>query len=352
MNPAQQDLRSSGGDFCGPWSDQNFGKAKATTTLDPSLLSGWGVRPSDWQFGISVQREVLPRTSIEVGYYRRWWQHFVDATHNLLTTSSSYGQYSVTAPADSRLPDGGGYQVGPFFDVIPSLFGRSNNVTSQVEDFGNYVRHANFVDANVSARLYNGLTLQGGASSGRVYSNSCDIRAHLPEFSVAVGGPTATIPFCESAQPWLTTVKAIGTYVVPKVDVLFSGTFSSVPGVALAATVNYPSGPGSPIAQSLGRALSSSAPTSTLSVLAPETLYGDRAHDLDLRIGKMIKVGRTRSNVALDIVNVFNSDAVLSYNSLLGTYSTSGVFTPNPKWPTPTSVLQARLGRISVTFDW
>jgi hypothetical protein len=352
MNPALQDLRSSGGDLCGASSDQNFGKAKATTTLDPSLLSGWGVRPSDWQFGVSVQHEVLPRTSIEVGYYRRWWQHFVDVTDNLLTSSSSYGQYFVTAPADSRLPNGGGYQVGPFVDVVPTLFGQNNNVTRLVEDFGHYVRHSNFVDVNVSARVHNGLTMQGGTSTGRVYSNSCDVLAHVPEFTVTVGGPTATNPFCESAQPWLTTVKAIGTYVVPKVDVLFSGTFSSVPGVALAATVNYPSGPGSAIAQSLGRTLASSATTSTLSVLAPETLYGDRASDLDLRIGKIIKAGRTRSNVALDIVNVLNSDAVLLYNSLLGTYSASGVFTPNVTWPSPTSVLQARLARISVTFDW
>jgi hypothetical protein len=352
MNSAAQDLRPGGGDFCGAWSDQNFGKAKATTTLDPSLQRGWAVRPSDWQFGVSVQREVLPRTSIEVGYYRRWWQHFVDATDNLLTTSSSYGQYFVTAPPDPRLPNGGGNQVGPFFDVVPTLFGQSNNVTRLVEDAGDYVRHSNFFDVNVSARLQNGLTLQGGTSTGSVYSNSCDIRSNLPEFTVAVGGPTATNPFCLSSQPWLTTVKAIGTYLVPKVDVLFSGTFSSVPGVALAATVNYPSGAGSPIAQSLGRTLSSAATTSTLSVLAPETLYGDRANDLDLRIGKIIKAGRTRSNVALDIVNVFNSDAVLTYNSLLGTYSTSGAFTPNATWPTPTAVLQARLARISVTFDW
>ena len=236
--------------------------------------------------------------------------------------------------------------------MVPTLFGQNNNVTRLVEDFGHYVRHSNFVDVNVSARVHNGLTMQGGTSTGRVYSNSCDVLAHVPEFTVTVGGPTATNPFCESAQPWLTTVKAIGTYVVPKADVLFSGTFSSVPGVALAATVNYPSGPGSAIAQSLGRTLASSATTSTLSVLAPETLYGDRANDLDLRIGKIIKAGRTRSNVALDIVNVLNSDAVLLYNSLLGTYSASGVFTPNVTWPSPTSVLQARLARISVTFDW
>ena len=43
MNPAAQDLRSGGGDFCGAWADQNFGKERPTTVLDHSLLSGWGV---------------------------------------------------------------------------------------------------------------------------------------------------------------------------------------------------------------------------------------------------------------------------------------------------------------------
>ena len=78
---------------CGPWLDQSFLKTRPTTTLDPSLVSGWGVRPSDWQFGVSVQREILPRTSVEVGYYRRWWQHFTDATDNILTQASDYQQY-------------------------------------------------------------------------------------------------------------------------------------------------------------------------------------------------------------------------------------------------------------------
>ena len=38
------------------------------STLDPALLSGWGVRTGDWQFGVSVQQEVLPRVAVEVGY--------------------------------------------------------------------------------------------------------------------------------------------------------------------------------------------------------------------------------------------------------------------------------------------
>jgi hypothetical protein len=50
---------------CGPWSNQNFGKATSGTTVNPNVLEGWGSRPYDWQFGVSVQQEVLPRVSVE-----------------------------------------------------------------------------------------------------------------------------------------------------------------------------------------------------------------------------------------------------------------------------------------------
>ncbi len=334
LNPATQDNRATGGDFCGGWSDLNFGKQKPVTALDPGIVSGWGVRPSDWQLGASIQHEVLPRVSVEVGYYRRWWQHFVDVTDNLLTTAGSYSPYYVKAPLDSRLPDGGGYTVGPLYDVVPSLFGHSQNNINAIESYGTYIRNWNGVDVNVSARLRGGLTLQGGTSTGKLRTDTCDVRANVPEFA-------QTNPFCNVVQPLLTQARAIGTYIIPKVDVLMSGTFSSVPGPSLAATVIFPATAGSPLAQSLGRALASAAATQTINILPPETLYGDRANDLDVRIGKIFKFNGMRANVAFDLVNVFNSDAILLYNGLL-----------NATWPTPTSVLQARLARISVQFDW
>ena len=41
--------------------------------------------PYDWQFGVSVQHEIIPRVSAEVGYYRRWWPIYdgVDVTDNI-----------------------------------------------------------------------------------------------------------------------------------------------------------------------------------------------------------------------------------------------------------------------------
>ncbi len=34
------------------------------------------MRSGDWQIGASIQQEILPRVSLEVGYYRRWLQNF------------------------------------------------------------------------------------------------------------------------------------------------------------------------------------------------------------------------------------------------------------------------------------
>ena len=76
LNPAAQNLSATGGDVCGVNANPNFGTEVFESTLDPALLSGWGVRSGDWQWGASVQQEVLPRVSVEVGYQRRWLVNF------------------------------------------------------------------------------------------------------------------------------------------------------------------------------------------------------------------------------------------------------------------------------------
>ena len=43
------------GDFCGAFSNANFGKAVFSNTIDPAILRGWGTRPSDWAVGVSLR---------------------------------------------------------------------------------------------------------------------------------------------------------------------------------------------------------------------------------------------------------------------------------------------------------
>ncbi len=146
-------------DTCGVWADPNFGRERPSTTLDESILGGWGARPYDWQFGVSVQQEVMPRVSVEVGYYRRWWPIFGghDVTDNVLTSASDYSQFSVVAPSDSKLPNGGGYSVPGIYNITPGAALRgAENVQSAANDFGNYKRYWDGFDITAQARFATG----------------------------------------------------------------------------------------------------------------------------------------------------------------------------------------------------
>ncbi|HZM58834.1 MAG TPA: carboxypeptidase regulatory-like domain-containing protein, partial [Vicinamibacterales bacterium] len=57
MNRLGEDNTVAGGDRCGPWINGNFGNPFNTTTVNPEVLHGWGVRPYDWQFSVGVQQE-------------------------------------------------------------------------------------------------------------------------------------------------------------------------------------------------------------------------------------------------------------------------------------------------------
>ena len=92
----------------------NFGNVgTGLTQVNPETLRGWGVRENDWQWGLTVQQELVPRVSVEIGYARRWWQGFT-VTDNLVRHPSQYDSWTISAPQDSRLPGGGGYPIATY----------------------------------------------------------------------------------------------------------------------------------------------------------------------------------------------------------------------------------------------
>ena len=55
---------SGGMDFCGPISNPLFGSNQFVgANFDPGVASGWGKRPSDWSFSVSVQQEIAAEYS-------------------------------------------------------------------------------------------------------------------------------------------------------------------------------------------------------------------------------------------------------------------------------------------------
>ena len=135
LNPNAQNLSASGGDICGVLSNLNFGKPVFTGSFDPEILEGWGVRPSDWQIGVSVQQELMTGVSVEVGYYRRWLQNFT-VVDNLAVMAADFDPFSVTAPSDPRLPGGGGYVVSGLYNVSNAKAGQTNSYTTWSNNFG------------------------------------------------------------------------------------------------------------------------------------------------------------------------------------------------------------------------
>ena len=137
LSPLANDRRASGGDFCGQMSNTAFGQNVVTGNYDPDVLNGWGVRPSDWSLGVSIQQQLATRMSIEVGYYRRWFSGFT-LSDNLAAQASDYTSYSITAPQDPRLPGGGGYTIPGLYDIVPALFGEVNELTTQASKYGEW----------------------------------------------------------------------------------------------------------------------------------------------------------------------------------------------------------------------
>jgi hypothetical protein len=166
-------------------------------------------------------------------------------------------------------------------------------------------------------------------STGRTSTDDCQIVAQI-------GGNPSPL-YCHVDTPFLTQVKFIGSYTVPKVDVRFSATLQSVPGPQILANYIVSS---AVIQQSLGRPLSGGAANATINIVAPGTIYGERLNELDLRFSKILKFGRTRTTFNFDLYNSLNGSAVTSLSS---NYA---------NWQQPQGILSARLAEISLRFDF
>jgi hypothetical protein len=335
---------------CGRMNSPTFGtNVRTTSAIDPAILNGWNVRPGDWQIGTSVQQELMPRMSVEIGYFRRWLTHFT-ATDNTNLTAADFTEFSFVAPSDPLLPGNGGHTITGLYNLTAAGFAKapSNSITS-ADNFGGVSQVYNGVLVNFSARSARGLTLQGGVNTGRTVVNSCDVRAQVPELTAFGVGPTN--PNCENNPGFITKVTGLASYTVPKVDVLVAATLRSDQGAPLRATFNAPVGtpttPGT-VSAALGRQASGAGTTIAIDLIEPGAKWGDRVNELNLRFAKILRFGRSRTHVGVDVFNVLNSDAVLTYNQ---TFQLATATTPT-RWLAPQSVLTPRFVKVSAQIDF
>ena len=107
--------------------------------------------------------------------------------------------------------------------------------------------------------------------------------------------------------------------------------------------------PTSFVTAALGRPLAGNAANVTANIALPGDVYPARINTVDLRVSKILRFGRTRSNVGIDLYNLFNANTGTTFN---GTYGTLGTATNGATWLRPTSILNARFVRFNATVDF
>ena len=323
---------------CGPLQNQNFGNPVVTTRYADSVLKGLGVRPYNWDMSAEVQHQIGRDMSVTAGYYRNWYGNF-RVTDNLAVSAADFNSYCVTAPTDSRLPNGGGYKVCDLYDISPAKFGQSNNLVTRAKDFGKQSQVSNFVTFSMDARFASGARLGGGIDTGRTTTDVCDVRKALPELNIS-GGVTPTNPYCHVASPLSgnTQIKLNGSYPLPR-EFFVSALYQNLSGPAYTADWAAPT---AMIAPSLGRDLAGGTRTATVGLMAPNSTFDERTTRLDIRVGKSVRLTqRVKVQGNMDLYNVTNSGSVLADTNAFGN-----------RWLVPTLVLEPRILQFSAQMTF
>ncbi len=351
-------------DTCGALTGNNLNFGKVGTGLEQvnsDTLRGWGVRENDWQWGVTVQQQLIPRVSVDVGYARRWFQGFT-VTDNQNIGPSQYDSWTIAAPLDPRLPGGGGYPITSYVPTVAAAGVAAQNYVTFETDFGDARRNYwHGVDITLNGRLRNGFTFQVGTTTGRAIDDRC---ATVPKIdSPDTRMNLLSLGSCRDEDPFETTLRGLATYTIPKIDVQISATLRSQPAFELgtgSGTVGPNANgaiwqvPNSVVQQQLGRLPVGSLPNGTTNVLLIDNehrMYVDgRRNQIDMRIAKVLRFGQTRSDIGLDLFNMLNTNYATAYTS---TYQYSpGNTLQGGTWLNPTSIYTPRFVRLNFTVNF
>jgi Carboxypeptidase regulatory-like domain len=343
----------------------NFGRLGAATQVDPSVLSGWGVRPGDHQYTVTLQHELRPRVSADFSYTHRSFHGFfvTDDLTRRGNVASFYETYTLTAPQDSRLANGGGYPVTVFVPtaaaqaVAPRLF------MTRESDFGPERDSVwDGIGFNLNSRLRNGLTTQIGGGIGRGLVDTCQTAAKFNNVNAATGAIAGPDPRgCRNVEPWQTAWRGLASYTVPKIDVLISAVLRSQPEIQLSGAAVLTGNtsaqwqvPNSVIAAALGHLPPGATATGTTIIPLADNDHrvfsNQRRTQIDMRFAKILRHGRTRADIGIDLNNLLNTNYATGFAT---TYIYNTDNSPRPSgWGTPTSIYNPRFVRLNFTVNF
>jgi hypothetical protein len=337
----------------------NFGKLGAATIVNPSVLSGWGVRPGDTQYTVTMQQELMPRLSADFSFTHRSFHGFFvtdDLNRRAGGVASYYESYTLTAPTDSRLAGGGGYPVTVF---VPLSNAAPATTLIREEDLGDTRTSVwDGFEVTLNSRLRNGLVAQVGTSTGRGKVNTCATDGLYNQVNAATGALTGpNTRGCNNVEPFQTTLRGLVTYTIPKIDVLLSTVLRSQPNQLIGGTPATSATwqvPNSVIAAALGHLPVGATATGTTNIALIDNehrVYADeRRTQVDMRVAKIVRFGRTRTDIGVDVNNLFNTSYATGFNTTY-VYTTDNV--PRPAgWATPSGLAFPRFVRFNFTVNF
>jgi len=162
---------------------------------------------------------------------------------------------------------------------------------------------------------------------------------------IGASGPSVPTRFCHATSPFAaqTQVKMNGAYPLPWWGLQASAVLQNLPGIPIAANRTFLN---TEIAPSLRRNLGACTGTvcngtATIGLIEPYTLFERRLTQLDIRLTKIVRLGRLRVQGSFDVYNVFNGNTITSVNTTYGT-----------DWLRPTSIEGARLFKFGGQLDF
>ena len=334
-------INEPNGELLSPNPTPFFGNPIPTTFFDEAWRYGWGNRQSNWEITASLQQELLPGLSLDVGFFRRSWINFyVEDDRNL--SAGDFEAYSVDVPQGLRDLNPDLPQSIMLYDQRPDTIGTPDNVFTAAGNFGDQSQNWQGFDITIDGRLEN-LLIQGGVSTGATSTNDCDLITALPEKQFnerAATSPVTPQSYCDASHNWLTQVKFLGSYTLPY-DIQIAATLQNQPGPPRIAEVVYS-----------GAALVNGRPHTQgsieVDVIPPGSWYGDRFNQLDLRLTKIFRMaGGTQFRAMFDLFNLFNSNAVTREAPGWGSAAGSGA-----GYLTPQVTMAGRLAKFAFQLDF
>ncbi len=308
---------------------------KPQQTFDPDIK-----RPFQYQMNASVQREVIPGTSVTFSFKRRDYRNLI-WSDNTLVNPSDYTKYTIASPLDaSKTVD------------VYNLAASKATAFSAVDSNSDNKRYYNGYDIGFQSRI-KGLNIFGGYSAGHTIAVTCQTE------------DPNNLNYCDQSQydiPMYSQFKLNGSYQLPwKISVAATiqsyngdarnGAYDgSIPATSmvdpslrvtwnmsradfLAATAKagYNNGAGVPLTQS----------SVNVQLQEPGQKLLGRQNQADIRLKRTFQLGRLSLEGQADAYNALNTGVVLQRVQTFGS-----------RLDVPSSILQGRLFRLGLQARW